>query len=36
MTTPAAETLTPAIRLACVEDLAAINAVYNHYVLHST
>jgi phosphinothricin acetyltransferase len=28
--------LTPAIRLACVEDLAAINAVYNHYVLHST
>ena len=26
----------PIIRLARVEDLPAINAVYNHYVLHST
>ena len=31
-----AETLTPVIRLACAEDLEAINAIYNHYVLHST
>jgi len=26
----------PAIRLACAEDLEEINAIYNHYVLHST
>lgn len=26
----------PMIRLAGVQDLAAINAIYNHYVLHST
>ena len=30
------ETLTPVIRLACAEDIAAINAIYNHYVEHST
>lgn len=30
-----AETL-PVIRLARAEDLAAINAIYNHYVQHST
>lgn len=36
MTTPAAETLTPLVRLACAEDLDAINAIYNHYVEHST
>ncbi|MEI6211612.1 MAG: N-acetyltransferase family protein, partial [bacterium] len=26
----------PLIRLARIEDLDAINAIYNHYVLHST
>ena len=26
----------PLIRLARIEDLGAINAIYNHYVLHST
>lgn len=31
-----AETPAPVIRLACAEDLEAINAIYNHYVLHST
>ena len=24
------------IRAACESDLAAINAIYNHFVLHST
>lgn len=28
--------MTPAIRLATATDLPAINAIYNHYVLHST
>ena len=28
--------VTMQIRLACESDLAAINAIYNHYVLHST
>jgi phosphinothricin acetyltransferase len=26
----------PLIRLACVDDLPTINAIYNHYVLYST
>ena len=26
----------PVIRLACPDDLDAINAIYNHYVLHCT
>ena len=36
MKTTSAESITPLIRIARMDDLDAINTIYNHYVLQST
>ncbi len=36
MKTTSAESITPLIRIARMEELDAINTIYNHYVLQST